>query len=112
MYWYFQWEGNVQNSKVTLYFQNSKSTNYFLQTEEWTPFMCLLRLLFWLNKDWQRLHGNGFSPVWVRICLLISEAHIIIFEQYGHADFPPFNLIGTFCKYQIKTTKKLVEQLR
>ena len=59
-----------------------KWQKYFVYwTNLWTVFMCLLRLPFAVNERWQRVQLNGFSPVWVSICLLTSPADPMIFEQ-------------------------------
>lgn len=46
--------------------------------------MWMTRLHFWLNADEQKLQANGFSPVWVRMCLFRRDGARKDSEQTLH----------------------------
>ena len=56
--------------------------------------MCLLQLPFWLKVALQYGQANGFSPVWTRICISISNGVFLVMEQNGQANFCPPSLMG------------------
>ena len=64
--------------------------------------MCAFRDVFWLQAKEHNGHENGFSPVWVKICLLILENWSIILVQKGHAYCLIPIFMGPFWK-KIKT---------
>ena len=68
------------------------------QYKLWIFAICCLRLLLWLQANWQIVQENGFSPVWVLIWRQLSLCFFEIFEQNGQANWPGAILIGSICK--------------
>ena len=54
---------------------------------EWCFTMCVLRFDFWLKHFLQKLHENGFSPVWIKLCFFMSLAFGVVLEQNGQPYF-------------------------
>ena len=72
----------------TFQFQNSSLTIQVCIFAIW-----LFKVHFTFAAKSQNSHLNGFSPVWILTCLLISAGLHIILEQIGHPYFltPSFN---------------------
>ena len=77
----------------------------FYMNKLWILCWCALRELFRLHLCPQILHWNGFSPVWIRICLLASQGFLIIFGQYGHPYCPGEMKTGSTCKKILEILK-------
>ena len=68
-------------SKVCYFNQSHFLIDLIDRFSQWTVFMCLVRLDFWLVLWEQRGHLNGFSPVWIRQCCFRIQASRKIFPQ-------------------------------
>ena len=68
----------------------------------WCFLTCALQLLVCEKVFGQYEHLKGFSPVCVKICLLMYDEVFIIVLQNGHPYWWGPYLIGSFCKKIIR----------